>query len=234
MRIMIFLLTSFFLHTAFAQHSKREDDIFFRKYLVRSVDMKEKANGEIFGKQALLIRLLLDAYCSGQIKGYRDPSLAAMLSCEEYEQRLPLLSACQDGLHPAEVLHILEIGEYLVFDKHTSDFYFDMESLTLFISPDQNARGIQEPLISFSYPDCKKIFLANKSAVSMNPLKNGRNINYADVFLIRLFNSTIVKIGHADDPYIDQACATQMSAFLTAKNGENKLTEYLYKLYHPE
>jgi hypothetical protein len=221
-------------HLLSAQQEKREDDIFFKKYLVRSMDFNEKGNREIFGTDQYMVRLLLDAYCSGKLKGYKNQKLSETLSYEQFESRLTLLQPEENQGIPLGDLHLIEIGEHLIFNKHTSDFYFSMESITMYIPADKSYRGIQEPLISFSYKDCSRIFKADQHAVSVNPLKNGRDINYAEVFLLRLFNSSIVKIGNTRDLYFDQVYDDKMSAFLAAKAGENQLTEYLYKLYHPE
>ena len=219
---------------ALAQHEKREDDIFFKKYLVRSMDLHEPANAEIFGSEQTMLHVLLDAYCAGQLQGYKDARLTQSLTYDEFEERLKLFLPEDDLQEPWHVVHTVEIGENLIFSKHTSDFYFSMETFTLFIPADKSYRGLQEPLISFKYNQCAKVFSASKEAVIVNPIKNGRDINYADLFLLRCFNSTVVKIGNSRDLYFDQVHTEKLSAFLASKAGENELTEYIFKLYNPD
>jgi hypothetical protein len=235
-RTSLFLLLFYCSLCCNAQHFTRQDDILFSKHLVRSIDMQEKGNQQIFGRENLPVRLLLDAYCSGVLTGYNDQELKTRLSYEDFEERLKLLQ--KENLLPyselARTLHIVEIGEKLIFDKNRSDFYFDMKSFSIFIPASESYRGIQELLISFDYDACAHIFSGNERAVSKAPLKNGRDINFSSVFLMRLFNSSIAKIGGEETRYFDQQYKNEVSIFLAAKAEENLLTEYLYKLYHPE
>lgn len=233
MKIITSFLCCLCMQFSLAQSPKRQDDILFKKTIVRAMDMREKSNREIFGTKNKMASILMEAYCSGRLKGYENALLNKALSYEVYEARMQHMQ--QDvKASLAGNLHVMEIEEFLIVDKHRSDFYFNMESMTLFIPADLHRLGIQEALISFSYADCAALFKSNKEAVSMNPLKNGRNINYADVFLLRMFKSTIVKIGGEETDYFDQQHPDALSAFTAAKLEENALTEYLYKLYHPE
>lgn len=234
MRIILIILILLFNKTIQAQQQNRPEDIFFKKYLVRSMDVREKANQEIFGSENYLIHKLLEAYCSGKLTGYENQQFSKKLSFENFENRMKLLEESGENFQSINSLHELEFGECLIFNKHTSDFYFTMESLTINIPAEKSTRGLKEPLISFNYKDCAQVLKADSNAVSYNPLKNGRDINFTDVFLLRMFNSTIVKIGNSKDLYFDQIHTDQMSTFLAAKHGENMLTEYIYKLYHPE
>ena len=198
------------------------------------MDLRDKGNEEIFGSDRYIVQALLNAYCSGNIKGYKNEKLNESLSYNDFDNRLNLFQEVATAESAWTGLPLIEIGENLIFNKHTSDFYFSMQTLTLYIPAEMSHRGLQEPLISFAYQDCSRIFKSDPEAISVNPLKNGRNINYADLFLLRCFNSSIVKIGNSRDLYFDQAHADKLSAFLAAKDGEHQLTEYLYKLYHPE
>jgi len=107
-----------------------------------------------------------------------------------------------------------------------------MESLTIFIPQSLNQRSLLEPVVSFDYDECLLIFKKDERASAVNPLKNGRNLNYSEVFLLRLFVSDIVKIGN--DNYFDQMYSDPAQAYIARKEAENQLTEYLYKLYNPK
>jgi len=125
---------------------------------------------------------------------------------------------------PSEI-NILEIKEEVFFDKIRSRMYNAIEALTLYYL-DQNT-GIREPVASFDYQECEKVFRANPDkAVWYNRQNPGQNRNMADAFLLRLFHGMIVKISNPKNLTLrEQVPDPQLALYLSMEN-EYKLAEY--------
>ena len=66
----------------------REQDITFRITIVRAIDLTNSSNQKIFGKKALMSRILIEAAQSGACKVYHPDTLDKVLSLEEIKERL--------------------------------------------------------------------------------------------------------------------------------------------------
>jgi hypothetical protein len=236
MKISIIILSGLlYCSSVYSQFQPRACDILYKKQFIRSINLKNETNQELFGKKREIVKILTEAFLSGKLSGYSTNELNDPLSLEVFNEKISVKE--EDGTVDhflPEQLYILELGENLIFDKHRSDVYFDMEFISILIPDAVSNKGILEHLVSFKFDDCLKIFRKNPEAVSFNALKNGNDVNYAEVLMLRLFTSTIVKIGNYDDLYFDQQYNDQMQTFLARKNKENEVTEYIYKLYHPK
>ncbi|WMJ73779.1 hypothetical protein RCC89_11500 [Cytophagaceae bacterium ABcell3] len=166
--------------------------------------------------------------------GYWAESDIEKSAWEEVLPEAPSGETIEDQYYLPSQLFRIEYGEDLLVDKIVSDVVYDPKYITLFIPASISPKGIHEPVASFSFYDCAKVFRADKRAVAENPLMNGRNINFTEVFLLRLYNSYIVKLGRIDDPYFDQMYSKPMDAFMASKKAEHKVISYLYKLFNPE
>jgi hypothetical protein len=224
----ILLLTS----NVFAQFQIRESDVLFKKRIVRSLNLSNEINSELFGSNNLLVTVLLEAYDRGELIGYTSVDLDMIMAKEHLLSRIQVNTESDTFMYAPRHLYKVELGEDLIFDNKHSEIVFDMEYLTVILPAEVNYRKIHEPIIYFRYDDCVKIFKSDVRAFAINPLLNGRNINYSEVFLLRLFKANIVKIGN--EMYFDQMYNDPMASFLAQKEAENKLNEYLYKLYHPK
>jgi gliding motility associated protien GldN len=125
---------------------------------------------------------------------------------------------------PSEI-NILEIKEEVFFDKIRSRMYNAIDALTIYYL-DQNT-GIREPVASFDYKECEKVFRANPDkAVWYNRQNPGQNRNMADAFLLRLFHGMIVKISNPKNLTLrEQVPDPQLALYLSMEN-EYKLAEY--------
>jgi len=236
MKTFFFLLSGLLYgNYAFSQFQIRTSDILYKVQFVRSINLNHDSNRELFGENKDIVKILTQEFLRSNLIGYSTNGLSDTLSKEEFNERIVVKR--QDSISEfflCEQLYVLELGENLIFDKHRSDVYFDMEFISIFIPAAISNKGIFEHVVSFRFDDCVKIFRKNPEAVALNPLKNGNDVNYAEVFMLRLFNSTIVKIGNPDDLYFDQQYTDPMQAFLEKKNIENEITEYIYSLYNPK
>jgi len=189
-------------------------------------------NQKLFGPYSLN-KILLEAYNCNTITGFKNPSCTDTLSLSTFIEQMN-----QKGdsslIQYAYLCSSIELTEEIIVDKHRSEIVFKPVSISLMIPPAHSSKGILEPLISFRFEDCAKIFNNDKRAFAINPLLNGRNINYSDVFQLKLYASYIVKIGNEEELYFDQIAYDPQTTFLIGKEEENKLTEYLYKLFNPK
>lgn len=140
----------------------------------------------------------------------------------------------EDQYYLPSQLSRIEFGENLLVDNVRSDIYFDPQYITIFIPSEINPRGIHEPVASFNFYDCARVFKNDKRAYAENPLMNGKDVNFTDVFLLRLYKSYIVKLGRIDDLYFDQIYSNPKDAFMASKRAEHKVAEYLHKLFNPK
>jgi len=232
--ILLFIpLFSFFGYSYGQYNTVRESDILYKERIIRSINLRNSLNEDLFGKENLLVQVLLEAYENGELIGYKNDECKEVLSKEDFKSKREVpLETGDTHVYAPRHLYKVEIGEDLIFDRNRSEIIFDMESITIFIPEELNYKHLLEPIISFKYDDCVKIFKKDSRAVAINPLKNGRNINYSEVFLLKLYRSDIVKIGN--DLYFDQMYSDVTMAYIARKDAENKLTEYLYKLYNPQ
>jgi gliding motility associated protien GldN len=256
LKIFAFLVLSTSLVQAQSNVSRpiRENDVLFRKHIIRSVNLKRFSNEEIFGRNNTLAKVLLDAVREGKLTAYKSAHLDEELGVSDFLEKIKIpvdnsdWSSWEDAwkdeigqnqipedvYYEADQLFRIEIGEDVIFDKHRSDIIFDMQYITLFLPAEVSPRGLHEPIASFKFADCMHVFKQDKRAVAENPLNNGMNLNFADVFYLRLYKSYIVKLGRIDDPYFDQMYQDPKKAFIASKNAENRIVEYFYKLYNPK
>jgi hypothetical protein len=231
-RIIYLILVFTITHSLFSQNPIRETDIHFKKTMVRSIPLLNECNQKLFGPYSLN-KILLDAYNCNLITGFKNSSCSDTLSIYSFINEM-YQKGDSSLIQYVYLCSSLELTEEIIVDKHRSEIVFKPISISLMIPPSHSTKGILEPLISFRFEDCAKIFNHDKKAIAINPLLNGRNINYTDVFQLKLYSSYIVKIGREDEMYFDQMASDPQTTFLIGKAEENKLTEYLYKLFNPK
>jgi hypothetical protein len=213
-----------------SQNYVREQDVLFRKHLVRAINLKDPQNIRLFGEKALLSAILLDAYEKGKIPAYRDRTCEEEVNREDIESRI--ISSDEDtvGFLYPHVLTEVELGEDILFDKHRSEFAFDQKYIAVLIPESVNYRGIKEVLAYFKYSDCVKAFKQDERAFSLK--FSGVKVPFNELFLAHSYKSYIVKIGDGD--YFDQLYADPVKAFIAGKHQENLLIEQLYKFFNPQ
>jgi hypothetical protein len=236
--IMKVLLSATILVLICAQHAAaqytRDQDIAFSTTIVRGIDLNHPSNQEIFGKKSLMCRILLEAAQSGSCKAYKPDTLEKELSYEELIRNISFPDDSNNFIqYSPQQLYEVELQEELIFDKQRSEFRFVPRYITIFIPAELNYRGIMEPVASWRYQDCMKIFKADKRAYSDSEGFGKSKIHFNETFLLRSYYSQIVKIGHGDDLYFDQMYADPLQAFLARKEEEGKLQEMIYKIFHP-
>jgi hypothetical protein len=179
-----------------------------------------------------LVVILLEAFEKNNVIGYRPDHLSEKLPFTDFKGKITYMNDSVPETYHYSKLYRIEISENIIVDKRRSEIVFDMEYLTIFIPSEVNYRKILEPVVSFKYDDCIQFFRKDERAFAINPFSNGRNVNFSEVFLLRLFESYISRIGEGN--YFDQTHQDPLDAFLATKKSENEITEYLYTLFNPK
>ncbi|MFN3404326.1 MAG: hypothetical protein ACK40G_09560 [Cytophagaceae bacterium] len=226
----LFCLISFFAN---GQYKVREQDILFKKHIVRSVPLNHPENIKLFGNgnTVMLPQILLEAFYAGKITGYQNEMFDMRLTPSTVKMRMQ-----SDGFEGVKIeimpeeLTLMEVGEDFIFDKHHSEMIIMPVSITLMLPAKNSPRGLLEPIVSFSYDECLKIFQADQRAKGENPYKLYATMGYKEIFLSRPYKHEIVKMGPPDAPYFDQIYQSKTDAYIARRKEEEKLKEMLYKL----
>lgn len=230
----LFLLITF--NNSYAQNSaiRRDYDVAFKKHLVRGINLNNPDNQSFFGEGNDLVRILLDAVKDGKLIPYKDGHLKDTLSLTSFLEKIKIpVDIDSSGYYEPYQLKYLEVGENLVFDKHRSEVKLEIDYLTIMIPSNVNYKEILEPIASFKFDDCVKVFRADERALrTLTPSQ--KSINLAEIFLLHLPKSYIVKLGTPGSNYFDQVASDHVNAFLLAKNEEEKIIDYFYKLFNPQ
>lgn len=224
-----------FIHVCAYAQQIREQDIVYSRYIVREIDLRSSGNIKVFGKNCLLSFILLDAVKHGA-KAYSYVDRTTQVSFEQIEDKLQMFAledSCMSFL-TAEELYVVELTERIIFDKNASEFRFIPIELTLFIPAEINIKGIMEPLAVFSFEECTRIFRTDLRAYSSVTKIGQQRINFNEQFLLRSYESIIVKIGNEEDLYFDQLYADPYKAFMAMQKEENDLEELIFSAYHPK
>ncbi len=207
----------------------REQDVLFRKHLVRAFSLKDARNVELFGENAALSEILLNAVEKGNLLAYKDRLCREEVSRDEILSKVIMSAEDTVGFIFPHSLREIELGEDIIFNKHRSEFVFEQKYIALIIPQSENYRGIIEPLAYFKYSDCIKVFNLDERAFSLN--FSGVKVPFHDLFLTHTYKSYIVKIGNGN--YFDQLYPNPSKAFIAARHQENLLNDYLYKFFNP-
>lgn len=139
----------------------------------------------------------------------------------------PLLFAPRD-------VTVLEIMEDVIFDKHRGRQYYDIQSVTMVLPPENFPEtGLLRQVASFKYTDLVRVFEENpETAVWVNPQNNSKHLNLKHAFDLRLFSSRIVKYSNPDDEYIiDMVDGERRQALLKSMDYEYQMLEREHQLW---
>lgn len=209
-----------------------EQYISFRTTLVREINLQHPTNQLIFGRNNRIVQLLLEGTHQEKLNAYTPYPIDTRLCPEQLDEKLYI--AEDSTSYGLSSLSILELTEELVFDRQRSEFYFIPLYLTLHLPAEKSVKGIQEPIVRWKYEDCMIFFKSQPQAHSEILSMSKKQIPYEASFQSKGYQASIVKIGHADQPYYDQQYHTAIQAFLAMKQDEAKLLEFMYKTFNPQ
>ncbi len=94
----------------------------------------------------------------------------------------------------------LKLMEDMIFDRRRSRLYYDIQAIEVIVPGSKTVTMLDVSLGWFKYKDLEKLFRNNvQKAVWFNRQNTAQNKNFADAFLLRLFQGSIYKIQNPDD-----------------------------------
>jgi gliding motility associated protien GldN len=143
-----------------------ESDIFYKKSVVRALDLREKQNKSMFSRNQEITKILMEAVENGKLTPYHNDSLSSVISIDQFRERMTIPSELVriDINNPADTLNAyiehgpewrkvvaisqgveyyfpkdlyqMEIKEDIIFNKETSRLTYDIHSITFFVPAD--------------------------------------------------------------------------------------------------
>jgi gliding motility associated protien GldN len=190
-------------------------DVMYKMQVWRVMDLREKCNRPFLAKGNEITKAICDAVFAGKLVAYSKDSLSSILTIEQFKERLSDPESVQkdaDG-NPIpgtglpfmpDQLYTLKFKENLLFDKQRSRFYYDIQSITLFIPAEFNTvKGTEQEVASFRYTDVARAFKSMPSARWYNSQNRAEDKRISDAMDLRLFCSRILKISNPRDQMIE-------------------------------
>ena len=129
---------------------------------------------------------------------------------------------------------VIEIMEDIIFDKERGRQYYDVQSITMILPPENFPEtGLLKEVASFRYKDLIRVFQENPEiAVWVNPRNDAMHLNLEHAFDLRLFNAHVVKYSNPDDARIvDMEDGDRRQALLKSLNYEYELLEREHEVW---
>lgn len=190
-------------------------DVMYRMQVWRVLDLREKCNQPFFARENEITKAIIDEVYAGRLDAYAKDSLTNLLSLNDFKDRVVDPSSAQmdaDG-NPipgtgtpfmAKHLYILKFRENLLFDKQRSRFFYDIQTVTLFIPAEFNTiKGTETEVASFKYKDLVRVFRNMPNARWYNSQNRAEDKKIADAMDLRLFCSRIIKLSNPKDAMIE-------------------------------
>jgi gliding motility associated protien GldN len=190
-------------------------DVMYRMQVWRVLDLREKCNQPFFARDNEITKAIIDEVYAGRLDAYSKDSLTKLLTLQEFKDKIVDPSSAQvdaDG-NPIpgtgvpfmpKYLYILKFRENLLFDKQRSRFYYDIQTVTLFIPAEFNTiKGTETEVASFKYKDLVQVFRNMPNARWYNSQNRAEDKKIADAMDLRLFCSRIIKISNPKDAMIE-------------------------------
>ena len=134
----------------------------------------------------------------------------------------------------ARDVSVLEIMEDMIFDKERGRQYYDVQSVTMILPPENFPNtGLLKEVASFRYKDLIRVFQENPDiAIWVNPKNDAMHLNLEHAFDLRLFSAHIIKYSNPDDSRIvDMVDGDRRQALLKSLDYEYKLLEREHDLW---
>ena len=129
---------------------------------------------------------------------------------------------------------VIEIMEDMIFDKERGRQYYDVQSVTLILPPENFPNtGLLKEVASFRYKDLIRVFQENPDiAIWVNPKNDAMHLNLEHAFDLRLFSAHIIKYSNPDDSrVVDMVDGDRRQALLKSLDYEYKLLEREHEVW---
>lgn len=190
-------------------------DVMYRMQVWRVMDLREKCNQPFFARDNEITKAIIDEVYAGRLDAYAKDSLTRLLNLTDFKDKVVDPSSAQMDAEGnpipgtgtpfmAKQLYILKFRENLLFDKQRSRFYYDIQTVTLFIPAEYNTiKGTETEVASFKYKDLVKAFRNMPNARWYNSQNRAEDKKIADAMDLRLFCSRIIKLSNPKDMMIE-------------------------------
>lgn len=190
-------------------------DVMYKMQIWRVLDLREKCNQPFFAKDNQITKAIVDEVYAGRLNAYSKDSLTQLMSLTEFKDKIIDPSSAQVDAEGNPVpgsgvpflasnLYVLKFRENLLFDKQRSRFYYDIQTVTLFIPAEYNTiKGTETEVASFKYKDLVKVFKNMPNARWYNSQNRAEDKKISDAMDLRLFCSRIIKISNPKDQMIE-------------------------------
>ena len=131
-------------------------------------------------------------------------------------------------------ISVIEIMEDMIFDKERGRQYYDVQSVTLILPPENFPNtGLLKEVASFRYKDLIRVFQENPDiAIWVNPKNDAMHLNLEHAFDLRLFSAHIIKYSNPDDSrLVDMVDGDRRQALLKSLDYEYKLLEREHEVW---
>jgi gliding motility associated protien GldN len=190
-------------------------DVMYKMQIWRVLDLREKCNQPFFAKDNQITKAIVDEVYAGRLNAYSKDSLTQLMSLTEFKDKIIDPSSAQVDAEGNPVpgsgvpflasnLYVLKFRENLLFDKQRSRFYYDIQTVTLFIPAEYNTiKGTETEVASFKYKDLVRVFKNMPNAKWYNSQNRAEDKKISDAMDLRLFCSRIIKISNPKDQMIE-------------------------------
>lgn len=232
-------------------------DIMWKKHYTRVMDLREKQNTPLMANGMELSTYLVAGVLSGKLTPYYNDSLTQQMDLTYFTEKMtlpgfevPAIDSfnVEEPWFPETVtapqtpeaqfyfpqqLYVLELNEYAIFDKQESKMKYDIQSLTLYIPADlpENVRGIQEPLVTFSYKECVEYFNELRLPIWFNRQNVQEHKYFSDAFDLRLFSSYIVKVSNPENQFLQDVYGGVQEGIIASEQEKMRLMEFESELW---
>ncbi len=189
-------------------------DVMYKMQIWRVLDLREKCNQPFFAKDNQITKAIVDEVYAGRLNAYTKDSLTQLMNLSEFKDKIIDPSSAQVDAEGNPVpgsgvpflasnLYVLKFRENLLFDKQRSRFYYDIQTVTLFIPAEYNTiKGTETEVASFKYKDLVQVFKNMPNAKWYNSQNRAEDKKISDAMDLRLFCSRIIKISNPKDQMI--------------------------------
>lgn len=189
-------------------------DVMYKMQVWRIIDLREKCNQPFFASGNEITKAICDAVYSGKLNAYAKDSLSKLLTVAEFKDKLMDPASAQTDADGNPVpgsgtpfmpkqLYVLQFRENLLFDKQRSRFYYDIQTITLYVPAEFSVKGTLSEVASFRYNDLVRIFKSMPNARWYNGQNRAEDKKISDAMDLRLFCSRILKISNPKDQMIE-------------------------------
>lgn len=228
------------MDTVYSVKRIREDDKMFQISVWRRIDLREKYNVPLYGsgdaKENGLINHIYKGVKQNSLEVFADENFTKPMSIAQFDSTF-WKTDFQDSIFVKQ-LYFLDFKEDFVFDRHHSQFKFDIKFIQLVMPAETNADpnsgvGFQKTIGFIRYKDFINYFAKHPDARWLNFQNISKSLTYSEAFESRLFRSVVTRYTNQEEALIidlvnknTPADRRKMQAYLDALAFEYQLLEF--------